>query len=119
MEDLEPYDSLEELNDLTLESEEIGVNDDYEVDDQEDLRTSEEPRAEVIQTSPKKIRRKKIVIPPNAHPLEAFMISKEFEWGDLTGITKLSKETLLGIIRGDEPTEYERSRVRLTTGVYV
>ncbi len=118
MDDLEPYESLEELSEIELESEEITENDDYTLDDQEEVYSLEdEPSSEVKLTSPKKTRRKKIVIPPEAHPLEAFMIAKEFEWGHLTGITKLSKEELLGIIRGDVPTEYQKKRIRLTTGV--
>lgn len=93
-----------------------------ELDEPLELEEIEEAEVSLIsEKSPRRPRKRKLVIPPNAHPLEVFMLTCEFKyewgWGDLTGITKLSKETLLDIIRGDEPTEYERSRIRLTTGV--
>ncbi|SFL65707.1 hypothetical protein [Pelosinus propionicus] len=110
--DEEVTDSMEEsLDELReLESEEITANDDYNLDDQENLSS------EVILT-PKKTRRKKLVIPLSATPLEVFMLTYDFTIAEVASVTKLSQDTLLDIIRGDMPTEYQKQRVRLTTGV--
>ncbi|SFM24532.1 hypothetical protein [Pelosinus propionicus] len=111
--DEEVIDSMEEsLDELReLESEEITANDDYNFDDQEELS------AEVAVTPPKKTRRNKPIIPLSATPLEVFMLTYDFTIAEVASVTKLSQDTLLDIIRGDMPTEYQKQRVRLTTGV--
>lgn len=124
LDDFEDLESLDEINEKTLQQEgdnegiDSPLEDQYEPEEQEDLETVEDEIEEPL--PPKKPRKlRKPVISPDTHPLEAFMITKEFEWGEVTTITKLSKEELLGIIRGDMPTEYQRNRIRLTTGVIV
>lgn len=65
-----------------------------------------------------KSKRRKIPdIPANAHPLEVFMITKEFAMGELESITGISKELLISFIKGSTPSEEQQKRIRLTTGV--
>jgi hypothetical protein len=113
MEDFEDFESLDELNDKTLQQE----NDlDQDMESSEIADEAKKPVLRGVKV-PRKPRRKKVVIPPEATPLEVFMLEKEFHMGELTAITKLTKEELLDIIRGDMPTEHQRNRIRLTTGV--
>lgn len=65
----------------------------------------------------KRGQRKKLEIPANAHPLEVFMITKEFAMGELESITGISKKVLVSFINGGTPTEEQQKRIRLTTGV--
>ena len=120
--DFEDFESLEEFNEKTLQQEDNNEDIDLPLEELEFSEITEakaKAKKPMLQGAkvPRKPRRKKAVIPPEATPLEVFMLEKEFDWGHLTGITKLSKEELLGIIRGDMPTEYQRNRIRLTTGV--
>lgn len=86
------------------------------------IETPDESEDDLWEPPPKKQRRtprKKVVIPPEAHPIERFMLMYDFQWGEVISMTMLSKETLIGIIRGDAVTDEQRSRLRLTTGVVV
>jgi len=89
----------------------------YVIDESEDDLWEPEP----TQKKPVKRRtpKKKIVIPPNAHPIEIFMLTKDFQWGHITGITGLTKDVLVGTIRGDVVAESARQRLRLTTGIVI
>jgi len=67
----------------------------------------------------RKSRKKAIVIPEDATPLEVFMLTKDFTIAQVSSITLIPKDILLGIIKGNEPTEEQRRRIRLTTGVII
>ena len=108
--ELDLDEPTEELNEYHLEHEET-----------EDELWEEQEMTPKVAISKKTIRkpRKKVIIPPNAHPLEVFMLTYDFQWGEVVSVTGISKEVLLGIIRGDAVTEQQRQRIRLTTGVKV
>ena len=101
----EPLESLEYLEEAEVADE-----------DQEDLWVQEYAEPEPKNTV-RKPRKKKIIIPSNTHPIEIFMLTKDFGWGELTGISGLAKEVLVGIIRGDAVTDDVRKRLRVTTGI--
>jgi len=110
-------EELEDFEDDYMEDKEIEDNDEPQ-EEQWEQQEDEEP--EDPKLKPKKTIRKpkkKLVIPDNAHPLEVFLLTYDFGWGELIGITSLSKELLLGIIRGDTITKEVQQRIRLTTGV--
>ena len=45
------------------------------------------------------------------------MITKNFTIAELEAITGIAKDVLLGFIKGNEPTEEQRRKIQLTTGV--
>lgn len=129
-------DNLDELEDkefISLDLLETDEEDEYEYSNSLALGdpTEEEPlevssdyseEAEVILTSPKTkkgTKKAKVIIPEGSHPLIAFMISREFTIAEIESLTKIPKDVLLGIIKGDEVKPQERSRIRLVTGVRV
>lgn len=107
--ELDFEESLEMFPDELEDSQEV-------VDEHEDDLWEPEPTQK---SSERRTSKKKIVIPPNAHPIEIFMLTKDFQWGHITGISGLAKDVLVDIIRGDAVTEDVRKRLRLTTGIIV
>lgn len=65
----------------------------------------------------RRTRKKKLVIPEGAHPIEVFCLTKDFTIAEVAGISKLHLSEILEIIKGDIPTDNQRKRLRLTTGI--
>lgn len=65
-------------------------------------------------------KRKTIVIPEGAHPITAWRLTKDFMQGELSTLLKFDRKILEAIECGiQEPTEQQKYRIRLITGIKI
>lgn len=62
-------------------------------------------------------RRKTPVIPEGLHPVAAFRFKHEFTQAELSSLLKFDRSILAAIEEGSEPTEEQRKRIRIITGI--